>query len=224
MSNKNEAINAVNRAIGFVRANAHHDLSNTFVKELINALDFMENTEQHEEYKAAWLSLVNTLHGIDPDWQGKSQGESEWEKAVAFIGRMNKAQNHMVINCEGIDENTIRKFKDAFSEGLRGQKTLFVGEWALPSEPLKMEAIKQIIEEIDHLPGRINAPEEAGMIVANKAAQLNDAIGNYLLRSGSLENVRRQAAQLGAVAMKVLMNIPCTYRQVDTKARDSRNG
>ncbi|EKF65047.1 hypothetical protein B194_2000 [Serratia plymuthica A30] len=224
MSNKNEAINAVNRAIGFIRGSAHHELSNTFVKELNHAIDFMVNTGQHEEYKAAWLNILNTLHGIDPDWQEKSQGESEWEKAVAFIGRMDKAQHHIVINCEGIDENTIRKFKDAFSEGLRGQKTLFVGEWALPSEPLKMEAIKQIIEEIDHLPRRMDAPEEAGMIVAGKAAGLDEAIRNYLLRCGSLEPVRRQAAQLGAAAMKVLMNIPCTYYQVDAKAKDSRNG
>lgn len=224
MSNKNEAINAVNRAIGFIRATACHDVSNTFVKELNSALDLVNGIGVHEEYKAAWLNIVNTLHGIDPDWQEKSQGESEWEKAVAFIGRMNKAQHHIIINCEGIDENTIRKFKDAFSEGLRGQKTLFVGEWAFPSEPLKMEAIKQIIEEIDDLPRRMDAPEEAGMIVAGKAAGLDEAIRNYLLRCGSLEPVRRQAAQLGAAAMKVLMNIPCTYYQVDTKAKDSRNG
>ncbi|MGO2154578.1 MAG: hypothetical protein ACTH5V_02295 [Serratia proteamaculans] len=221
MSDKNNTILGLQAVIGYINATTPNEW---MTSELRQAIGFIENTEQHEEYKAAWLSLVNTLHSIDPDWQKKSQGESEWEKAVAFIGRMNKAQHHMVINCEGIDENTIRKFKDAFSDGLRGQKTLFVGEWAFPSEPLKMEAIKQIIEEIDHLPGRINAPEEAGMIVANKAAQLDDAIRNHLLRCGSLESVRRQAAQLGAVAMKVLMNIPCTYRQVDKKGRDSRNG
>lgn len=224
MSNKNEAIATIYRAIGFISAIEPYGVGEVLVKQLKGAVDFMETSGLHEEYKAAWLNIVNTLHGIDPDWQENTQGESEWEKAVAFIGRMNKAQHHMVINCEGIDENTIRKFKDAFSEGLRGQKTLFVGEWAFPSEPLKMEAIKQIIEEIDHLPRRMDAPEEAGMIVAGKAAGLDEAIRNYLLRCGSLEPVRRQAAQLGAAAMKVLMNIPCTYYQVDAKAKDSRNG
>ncbi|WP_037432323.1 hypothetical protein [Serratia plymuthica] len=221
MSDKNNTILGLQAVIGYINATAPNEW---MISELHRAIEIIENKNPHEEYKAAWLSLVNTLHGIDPDWQEKSQGESEWEKAVAFIGRMNKAQHHMVINCEGIDENTIRKFKDAFSEGLRGQKTLFVGEWAFPSEPLKMEAIKQIIEEIDHLPRRMDAPEEAGMIVAGKAAGLDEAIRDYLLRCGSLEPVRLQAAQLGAAAMKVLMNIPCTYYQVDAKAKDSRNG
>ncbi|WP_413510323.1 hypothetical protein [Serratia liquefaciens] len=221
MSNKNNTILGLQAVIGYINATTPNEW---MTSELRQAIGLIENTEQHEEYKAAWLNIVNTLHGIDPDWQEKTQGESEWEKAVAFIGRMNKAQHHIVINCEGIDENTIRKFKNDFSEGLRGQKTLFVGEWAFPSEPLKMEAIKQIIEEIDDLPGRIDAPEEAGVIVVRKAAGLDEAIRNYLLRCGSLEPIRRQAAQLGAAAMKVLMNIPCTYSQVDAKAKDSRNG
>ncbi len=90
MSNKNEAINAVNRAIGFIRATACHDVSNTFVKELNSALDLVNGVGMREEYKAAWLNIVNTLHCIDPNWQENAQGESEWEKAVAFISQMNQ--------------------------------------------------------------------------------------------------------------------------------------
>ncbi|NRN54561.1 hypothetical protein HKQ57_05475 [Serratia marcescens] len=184
MANKQDAMNAVNRAIGFIYANAPSDVRGTLIHELRSSLSFIEDLEKSE--------VANEMK--------------------------------FVINCEGIDEDAISKFKAAFAAGLRDQKTLFVGEWALPNEPLKTEAIKQIIEEIDNLPKKMNAPEEAGWVVDNKANELKAAIYRHILHRGSLEDVRRTAAQLGAVAVKVLMNIPCSYRDRETIAGAPRNG
>lgn len=184
MANKQDAMNAVNRAIGFIYANAPSDVRGTLIHELRSSLSFIEDLE-------------------------KSEAANEIK---------------LVINCEGIDEAAISKFKEEFAAGLRDQKTLFVGEWALPNEPLKTEAIKQIIEEIESLPRQVNAPEEASWVVDNKAAELKAAIDSYILRRGSLEYIRRTAAQLGAVAVKVLMNIPCSYHDRETIAGAPRNG
>ncbi|MBH3052397.1 hypothetical protein I5M85_16635 [Serratia marcescens] len=184
MANKQDAMNAVNRAIGFIYANAQLDTSKALICELQSSISFIEDLDKDEA----------------------------------------KSEMKLVINCENIDEAAIDKFKTAFAAGLRDQKTLFVGEWALPNEPLKTEAIKQIIEEIENLPRRMNAPEEAGWVVANKAAELKTAIDRHILHRGSLEDVRRTAAQLGAVAVKVLMNIPCSYRDRETIAGAPRNG
>lgn len=184
MANKQDAMNAVNRAIGFIYANAQLDTSKALICELQSSISFLEDLDKDEA----------------------------------------KSEMKLVINCENIDEAAIDKFKTAFAAGLRDQKTLFVGEWALPNEPLKTEAIKQIIEEIENLPRRMNAPEEAGWVVANKAAELKTAIDRHILHRGSLEDVRRTAAQLGAVAVKVLMNIPCSYHDRETIAGAPRNG
>ncbi|WP_142815480.1 hypothetical protein [Serratia liquefaciens] len=184
MANKQDAMNAVNRAIGFIYANAPSDVRGTLIHELRSSLNFIEDLE-------------------------KSEAANEMK---------------LVINCEGIDEAAISKFKAVFAAGLRDQRTLFVGEWALPNEPLKTEAIKQIIEEIDSLPKKMNDPEEAGWVVDNKANELKAAIYHHILHRGSLEDVRRTAAQLGAVAVKVLMNIPCSYHDRETIAGAPRNG
>lgn len=184
MANKQDAMNAVNRAIGFIYANAPSDVRETLIHELRSSLSFIEDLE-------------------------KSEATNEMK---------------LVINCKDIDEAAISKFKAAFAAGLSDQKTLFVGEWALPNEPLKTEAIKQIIEEIESLPRQMNAPEEASWVVDNKAAELKAAIDSHILHRGSLEYVRRTAAQLGAVAVKVLMNIPCSYRDRETIAGAPRNG
>ncbi len=184
MDNKQDAMNAVNRAIGFIYANASSDVRGTLIHELRSSLRFIEDLDKDET----------------------------------------KSEMKLVINCENIDEAAIDKFKAAFAAGLRDQKTLFVGEWALPNEPLKTEAIKQIIEEIENLPRRMNDPEEAGWVVDNKANELKAAIYHHILHRGSLEDVRRTAAQLGAVAVKVLMNIPCSYHDRETIAGAPRNG
>lgn len=184
MANKQDAMNAVNRAIGFIYANAPSDVRRALICELQSSISFIEDLDENEV----------------------------------------KNKMKFVINCVGIDEAAISKFKAAFAAGLSVQKTLFVGEWALPDEPLKTEAIKQIIEEIDNLPKKMNAPEEAGWVVDNKANELKAAIYRHILHRGSLEDVRRTAAQLGAVAVKVLMNIPRSYRDRETIAGAPRNG
>lgn len=234
MSNKNEAINAVNRAIGFVRANAHHDLSNTFVKELINALDFMENTEQHEEYKAAWLSLVNTIHSIDPEWLEKYSGESDWQKACDFIAEQDKELERAQTIIDGLRHSWIgvdfaacvsdNIHRQILEDGLlrAGQHTHHISASHTHYQPvhfrdlLRSTAITQIKEELAAAekkhPTWPTDTVHASAILNEEAGELTQAAIDYHYHNGSLEKVRREAAQVGAMAIRVLIGLPYAER------------
>ncbi|MFS7242298.1 hypothetical protein AB6849_18445 [Serratia proteamaculans] len=231
MSNKNEAINAVNRAIGFIRGNAHHELSNTFVKELIGAINFMENTAQHEEYKAAWLSLVNTIHSIEPEWLEKYSGESEWQKACAFITDQNQALKKATDEiggwtCNFIDVDFAASVSDdvcrQFMEDFRTGHTNSIFASHTHNQPvyfrdlLRSVAITQIKEELavaeKKHPTWPTDTVHATAILNEEAGELTQAAIDYHYHNGSLEKVRREAAQVGAMAIRVLINLPYAER------------
>lgn len=231
MSNKNEAINAVNRAIGFIRATACHDVSNTFAKELNDAVDFMENTGQHEEYKAAWLNIVNTLHCIDPNWLKKTQGDSEWEKAVAFISQMNQAlrriRDHsktaagVFADFDAVNIEDLRGyFRKYYAKGIRSGYLTDLSFYLANREPLTTAIIQEVISQIKD---ELTAAESkhpswpadvvhATAILNEEAGELTQAAIEYHHNNGSLEAVRREAAQVGAMAIRVLINLPFAER------------
>lgn len=234
MSNKNEAINAVNRAIGFIRATACHDVSNTFVKELNSALDLVNGVGMHEEYKAAWLNIVNTLLCIDPNWLEKSQGESEWEKAVVFISQMNQELKKATDTLDSLKRTYVGvDFAASVSDDIHrqiledglfkdGQHTISIFSPYPRFEPvyfrdlLRSVAITQIKEELTAAekkhPTWPTDTVHATAILNEEAGELTQAAIDYHYHNGSLEKVRREAAQVGAMAIRVLINLPYAER------------
>ncbi|CAI2488654.1 Uncharacterised protein [Serratia ficaria] len=237
MSNKQEAINAVNRAIGFIRANADYDLCNKFATELNSALDFMENVGQHEEYKAAWLSLVNAIHSIDPEWLEKYRGESELQKACAFIADQNQVLKNATDTLEslkhryiGIDfaacvsDNIHRQILEdgLFRAGHRTHQLFASHTHYQPvyfHDLLRSTAITQIKEELaaaeKKCPTWPTNTINASDILYAAAADLSRAAIGFHYKGGSLEKVRREAAQVGAMAIRVLINLPYAKRHDD---------
>jgi hypothetical protein len=220
MSNKNEAINAVNRAIGFIRATACHDVSNTFVKELNSALDLVNSTGIHEEYKAAWLNIVNTLHCIDPNWQENTLGESEWEKAAAFISHMNQLLRRQSDDIQRYQqEDYIHFSRKYFDEGVSYG---YLTEWVAPFKKrvISREVIQEATTQIkDELAAAENKPPtwpkdtvHATAILNEEAGKLTQAAIDYHYHNGSLEKVRSYAARVGAMAIRVLINLPYAER------------
>jgi hypothetical protein len=234
MSNKNEAINGINRAIGYVRATAPYNVRGVIVDELNSSAEFIENMGQHEEFKAAWLNIVNTLHCIDPNWQENVQGESEWEKAVAFISQLNQelkkttdtidSLKHTYIGvdfaasvCDNIDRQILEDglFKaghhtlNFFSPAPRPKAVYF-------RDLLRSVALTQIKEELAAAekkhPTWPKDTVHASAILNEEAGKLTQAAIDYHYHNGSLEKVRSYAARVGAMAIRVLINLPYAER------------
>lgn len=227
MANKQDAMNAVNRAIGFIRATADYDVCNKFSAELNGALDFIENTGKHEEYKAAWLNIVNTIHGIDPDWQNKETGESEWEKVVAFIKNLShelKDKSDFITDLKhrygGVDfavsvSGNIHQQTMAdglFKAGQHTHSILHYDRGVYFRDLMRSVAITQIKEELtaaeEKHPNWPTDTVHATAILNEEAGELTQAAIDYHYHNGSLEKVRREAAQVGAMAIRVLINLP----------------
>ncbi|WP_147839834.1 hypothetical protein [Serratia nevei] len=227
MTNKQDAMNAVNRAIGFIRASADYDVCNKFAEELNSALDFIGNTGQHEEYKAAWLNVVNTIHNIDPDWQNKSTGESEWEKVIAFIKNLSyesKDKSDFITDlkhCYGgvdfavsVSRNIHQQIMEdgLFKAGRHTHSIFNYDRGVYFRDLMRSVAITQIKEELtaaeEKHPTWPTDTVHATAILNEEAGELTQAAIDYHYHNGSLEKVRREAAQVGAMAIRVLINLP----------------
>ncbi|MEX3139853.1 hypothetical protein [Serratia ureilytica] len=228
MANKQDAMNAVNRAIGFVRA---IEPCNDSIHELNSVANFINESGQYEEYKAAWLSLTNAINSIDPQWLEKYHGESEWQKACAFIAEQNKAlkkvtteQDKLKCTYVGVD------FAATVSENISQQiqeDPLFNVSYPFPKfsryergvyfrDVLRSVAITQIKEELSAAESKHPTwPTDAihaTAILNEEAGELTQAAIDYHYHNGSLEKVRREAAQVGAMAIRVLINLPYAKR------------
>ncbi|WP_269934811.1 hypothetical protein [Serratia liquefaciens] len=231
MSNKNEAIGTIYRAIGFISAKEPYGVGEVLVKQLKCTVDFMETIELHEEYKAAWLNIVNTIHFIDPNWLEKYQGESEWEKAVAFISQMNQAlrriQDHSTTTVEvfadfdAVNIEDLRGyFRKYYAKGIRSgyltDLSCYLAEREASTRAIIQEVISQIKEELTAAESKHPSwPADvvhATAILNEEAGELTQAAIEYHHNNGSLEAVRREAAQVGAMAIRVLINLPYAER------------
>jgi len=227
MTNKQDAINAVNRAIGFVRA---IEPCNDSIHELTTAANFINETAQHEEYKAAWLSLTNTINSIDPLWLEKYHGESEWQKACAFIAEQNQALKKSAAEQDDLTTYIGIDFAATVSENVSQQvkeDLLFNVSHTFPKfsryeggmyfrDVLRSVAITQIREELSAAenkhPTWPTDTVHATAILNEEAGELTQAAIDYHYHNGSLEKVRREAAQVGAMAIRVLINLPYAKR------------
>lgn len=234
MVNKNEAIGTIYRAIGFISAKEPYGVGEVLVKQLKCSVDFMETIGLHEEYKAAWLSLVNTIHSIDPEWLEKYSGESEWQKACAFITDQNQALKKATdeiggwtCNFTGVDfaasvsDNIHRQILE---DGLfkADQHTINIFSPYPRFEPvyfrdlLRSVAITQIQEELAAAekkhPAWPTDTVHASAILNEEAGKLTQAAIDYHYHNGSLEKVRSYAARVGAMAVRVLINLPYAER------------
>lgn len=231
MSNKNEAIGTIYRAIGFISAKEPYGVGEVLVKQLKCTVDFMEAIELHEEYKAAWLSIVNTLHCIDPNWQKNTQGESEWEKAVTFISQMNQAlrrtQDHskpevgLFADFDAVKIEDLRTyFRKYYGEGIRSgymaDLSFYLSKRESITPAVTQEAISQINDELAAAEKKHPTwPTDiihASAILNEEAGELTQAAIDYHYDIGSLEAIRREAAQVGAMAIRVLINLPYAKR------------
>ncbi|WP_238387453.1 hypothetical protein [Serratia sp. P2ACOL2] len=228
MSDKNNTILGLQAVIGYINATTPNEW---MTSELRQAIGFIENTEQHEEYKAAWLNIVNTFHFIDPNWLEKSQGESEWEKAVAFISQMNQAlrrtQDHnkpevrLFADFDAVKIEDLRTyFRKYYAKGIRSGYLTDLSFYLANREPITtaiiQEAISQIKEELTAAESKHPSwPADvvhATAILNEEAGELTQAAIEYHHNNGSLEAVRREAAQVGAMAIRVLINLPYAER------------
>jgi NTP pyrophosphatase (non-canonical NTP hydrolase) len=205
MSDKNNTILGLQAVIGYINATTPNKW---MTSELIQAISFIENTAQHEEYKAAWLNIVNTLHCIDPNWQKNTQGESEWEKAVAFISQLNQALKKTTDTIDSLfkaGQHTL----NIFSPYPRFESVYF-------RDLLRSVALTQIKEELAAAekkhPTWPKDTVHASAILNEEAGELTQAAIDYHYDNGSLEKVRREAAQVGAMAIRVLINLPYAER------------
>ncbi|MEN4246311.1 hypothetical protein P9A06_17120 [Serratia marcescens] len=227
MTNKQDAISAVNRAIGFIRATADYDVCNKFAAESNSALDFMENTGRHEEYKAAWLNIINAINSIEPQWLEKYHGDSEWQKACTFIAEQSQAlkkaaaeQDKLTSTYIGIDfaaivsENVSQQIQDdlLFNVSHPFPKFSRYEGGVYFRDVLRSVAITQIREELSAAENKHPTwPTDvvhATAILNEEAGELTQAAIDYHYHNGSLEKVRREAAQVGAMAIRVLINLP----------------
>ncbi|MBF8103806.1 hypothetical protein I1A46_01530 [Serratia liquefaciens] len=228
MSDKNNTILGLQAVIGYINATTPNEW---MTSELIQAISFIENTAQHEEYKAAWLNIVNTLHCIDPNWLEKSQGESEWEKAVAFISQMNQAlrriQDHnkpevrLFADFDAVKIEDLRAYiRKYYAKGIRsGYLTglsCYLAEREASTRAVIQEAISQISDELAAAekkhPSWPTDTVHATAILNEEAGELTQAAIDYHYDNGSLEQIRREAAQVGAMAIRVLINLPYAER------------
>ncbi|MFP7610172.1 hypothetical protein [Serratia quinivorans] len=231
MSNKNEAIGTIYRAIGFISAKEPYGVGEVLVKQLKCTVDFMETIELHEEYKAAWLNIVNTIHFIDPNWLEKYQGESEWEKAVAFISQMNQALRRTqdynkpevglfadfdVVKIEDLCTYVRKYYAKGIRSGYLTDLSCYLAEREASTRAVIQEAISQISDELAAAekkhPTWPTDTVHASAILNEEAGKLTQAAIDYHYHNGSLEKVRSYAARVGAMAIRVLINLPYAER------------
>ncbi|WP_406903124.1 nucleoside triphosphate pyrophosphohydrolase family protein [Serratia marcescens] len=233
MTNKQDAMNAVNRAIGFVRA---IEPCNESIRELNSVANFINEAGQHEEYKAAWLSLTNAINSIDPQWLEKYHGESEWQKACAFIAEQNKALKKVTteqdkLKCTNVGVDFAATVSENISQQIQEYLLFNVSSPFLSSpfpkfsryergvyfrDVLRSVAITQIREELNAAenkhPTWPTDAVHATAILNEEAGELTQAAIDFHYHNGSLEKVRREAAQVGAMAIRVLINLPYAKR------------
>lgn len=231
MNNKDVVLRGLFSAIGFIRAAAPYDVRDEIISELNSAVNSVRNNEPHEEYKAAWLNIVNTLHGIDPDWQENTQGESEWEKAVAFISQMNQAlrriQDHNkpevrlfadfdVVKIEDLSAYIRKYYAKGIRSGYLTGPSYYLAEREASTRAVIQEAISQISDELAAAEKKHPTwPTDiihASAILNEEAGKLTQAAIDYHYHNGSLEKVRSYAARAGAMAVRVLINLPYAER------------
>ncbi|CAI2405712.1 hypothetical protein [Serratia liquefaciens] len=238
MSDKNNTILGLQAVIGYINATTPNEW---MTSELIQAISFIENTAQHEEYKAAWLNIVNTLHCIDPNWQENTQGESEWEKAAAFISQLNQelkkatdtinSLKHTYVGVDFAASVSSNIDRQILEDGLfkAGQHTLNIFSPSPLSKAvyfrdlLRSVAITQIKEELAAAEKKHSTwPTDtvhATAILNEEAGELTQAAIDYHYHNGSLEKVRREAAQVGAMAIRVLINLPYAERPASSEKK-----
>lgn len=238
MNNKDVVLRGLFSAIGFIRAAAPYDVRDEIISELNSAVNSVRNNEPHEEYKAAWLNIVNTLHGIDPDWQENTQGESEWEKAVAFISQMNQVlrriQDHskttvgVFADFDAVNIEDLRGyFRKYYAKGIRSgyltDLSCYLAEREASTRAVIQEAISQISDELAAAEKKHPTwPTDiihASAILNEEAGELTQAAIDYHYDIGSLEAIRREAAQVGAMAIRVLINLPYAERPASSEKK-----
>ncbi|MEB6540277.1 hypothetical protein MXM81_14425 [Serratia plymuthica] len=231
MSDKFNAILGLKGVIRYIDVTAPNEW---MISELHRAIEIIENKNPHEEYKAAWLSLVNTIHSIDPEWLEKYSGESEWQKACDFIAEQNQELEKAQTIIDGLRHSWIgvdfaacvsdNIHRQILEDGLlrAGQHTHHISASHTHYQPvyfcdlLRSTAITQINEELAAAekkhPTWPRDTVHASAILNEEAGELTQAAIDYHYHNGSLEKVRREAAQVGAMAIRVLIGLPYAER------------
>ncbi|MGK8676398.1 hypothetical protein [Serratia marcescens] len=223
MNDKTTVINGLHRVVGFIDTLISEDSKKIYFSYLREATDFINDQSSHEEFKASWLSIINTLHRIDPNWQENYAG-SECQKAIAFIEAIGEqlATSQRAIEQHQRDIHSLRsQIRDSNAAIHRINSRLTVCAQELEHERLRTapqypsavvrEAVTQILDTLAGSSSESMHPGStflAALALQEKADHLAIAAIKYAYQRGSLEAVRKEATQVGAMAIHTLTTLP----------------
>lgn len=223
MNDKATVINGLHRVAGFLDALISEDSEKIYFSYLRAAADLINDQPSHEEFKASWLSIINTLHRIDPNWQENYAG-NEHQKAIAFIEAIGEqlATSQRAIEQHQRDIHSLRRqIRDSNAAIHRINSRLTVCAQELDHErlrtapqypsPVVREATAQILDVLAGSSAESMHPGStflAALALRDKADHLAIAAIKYAYQRGSLEAVRKEATQVGAMAIHTLTTLP----------------
>ncbi|MDS0826046.1 hypothetical protein [Serratia marcescens] len=223
MNDKTTVVNGLHRVAGFVDALVSEGHEELYVDYLRAAADFINQQPSHEEFKASWLTILNTLHRIDPNWQENYAG-NEHQKAIAFIEAIGDqlATSQRAIEQHQRDIRSLRsQIRDSHAAIHRINSRLTVCSQELEHERLRTapkypsavvrEATAQILDALAGSSAESIHPGStflAALALRDKADHLAIAAIKYAYQRGSLEAVRKEATQVGAMAIHTLTTLP----------------
>ncbi|UJD79840.1 hypothetical protein FS595_09065 [Serratia rubidaea] len=224
MNNKAQAVNNIHRAIGFIEAVTEGHAGRNVIYGLKSLAESIENESQNEEYHAYWLTLLNTLHAIDPDWEQKYKSGDVCGNACQFITDLAKEfkvasakLGEMKNFCVGVDFAAFTNDQTAhLIASIKPDCRHHVCEGVYFHDLLHSVAIAQVKEELEKAekkhPAWPTDAVHAAAILGEEAGELIKAAIDYHYHGGSLEDVRIEAAQVGAMAIRVLGGLPYAER------------
>lgn len=195
------------------------------IYNLHEAIEYIRKQPHHEEFKASWLSVINALNGIDPRWHERYPGDSEWQKLVALINDLyqqyrvaaytiiEQQQDIATLECASRnDSEIIRGLYERQASLTKMSEPALQRTWLPAPNAVVQEAVAQILEELKReetkRPSYPKSAELAGKILVSAVSDLTAATSIYHRDNGSLERVRREAVRVGAMVIRLLMNLP----------------
>lgn len=224
MNNKAQAVNNIHRAIGFIEATQETIAARGVITGLHASVESIKSDFSHEECHAYWLTLLNTLHAIDPDWEQKYKSGDVCGNACQFITDLAKEfkaastkLGEMKNFCVGVDFAAFTNDQTAhLIANIQPDCRHHVCEGVYFHDLLHSVAIAQVKEELKKAekkhPAWPSDAVHAAAILGEEAGELIKAAIDYHYHGGSLENVRIEAAQVGAMAIRVLSALPYAER------------
>lgn len=224
MNDKAKIVNGLYRTAGFIDALVSEGYEEGYIDYLRAAADFINNQPSHEEYKAAWLNVINTLHANDPLWHENYAGDSEWQKVVALVNDLyrqlriaestiaNQQQDIASLECASRnDSEIIRELYERQASLAKMYEPAPLRTWIPTPDAVVQEVVAQILEELGDT-GFVLVPPTSiatlSVILEDNAARLRRKVNDCHCQNHALEEVRHKATRIGAIAIQLLSSLP----------------